>query len=139
MRQQRKKVLSIFVMLFFLCLLLCETTYYHYESGSIVQSSGKGESKLRNPDTILALAGQFQAGQTLNSRDTLAHIERKMPERVRIGSMFLFLAVLASFVIETKKGEQEQSLCQFQTFFENLLNILHRQDGKKDDFFLCSC
>lgn len=136
MRQRKKMLLNVFVMLFFVCLLLCETIYYQFECGTFAFSAVRTESEIGSTETILTLMEHVLPRPTLNSRTTLAYLERNMPDRVRFESMILFLIALASFLIETKKGQQEYSLCRFQTFFQSILNILHRRDGKKDDFFL---
>lgn len=138
MRQQRKRVVSVLIMLFFLCLLLGETTYYQYKAVHNVPSQNQTETVVKTPDSVLHLIEQFQPRQTLNSRAILSHLLRNMPERLRVGAAFLVLIILAAFTIEIKRWEQEQSSCQFQTFFQNILNILHRWDGKKDVLFLCN-
>lgn len=138
MRQQRKRVVSVLVMLFFLCLLLGETTYYQYKAVSNVPPQNQTETVVKTPDSVLHLIEQFQPRQTLNSRAILSHLLRNMPERLRVGAAFLVLIILAAFTIEIKRWEQEQSSCQFQTYFQNILNILHRWDGKKDVLFLCN-
>lgn len=134
MRQPRNKAYSAILVLFFLCLLLGETTYYQYKSGNDVCSQKFTEPEMKKVDSVLTLVEQYQTRHTLNSRTILAHIERKMPAGIRAGVVFLVLSALAAFVIETKRWEQEQSLCQFQTFFQILLNVLHMRDGKKHNF-----
>lgn len=139
MSKQRSRALSICIMLLFLSFLLCETTYYEYQSGRALQSGSQTMVEVRSADTVLSLVEQFLPRRTLDSSSILADLGRSASERERIGAVFLFLIALASFVIEARKGQQEQSLCQFQTFFQSLLNILHRRDGKKGGFFLCCC
>lgn len=139
MRRTKHKILSVSILAFFLCLLLFETTFYQYRSGRETAGMQQTAQEMTGPRAGLRLVEQFQAKQTLNVRETIKGMERVSTAVLRIVSFVIAAILLASFLFEIKKREQEQSMCRFQTFFQSLLNILHRRDGKKGDFFWCNC
>lgn len=139
MKGREKKTFSIFVLVFFLCLFLFETTFYQYEKGNSVAENCVGEEKIANPEAQLSLIEQFQVKTTLNSTVMLVHMQKAANTGIHIVETFFVFVILAAFIISVHRRQQASTQRAYQTNIQNILYVLYRQDGKKDILFMCSC